>query len=127
MAGHRDEVAEVIRWAEGIEKVHECIAGRFRRPEPRRRVLDYLRGLLSLVERKNGWQLAVLSYCRREAGATRHSRWASVQRLLYNWRRRDRWDADLVRPIRDDLKTAAAAPSAPTWSRISLSGRRWRS
>ena len=55
MAGHRDEVAEVIRWAEGIEKVHECIAGRFRRPEPRRRVLDYLRGLLSLVERKNGW------------------------------------------------------------------------
>ena len=58
MAGHRDEVAEVTRWAEGIEKVHECIAGRFRRPEPRRRVLDYLRGLLSPVERKNGWQLA---------------------------------------------------------------------
>ena len=46
--------AEVARWAEGIEGVHECIAGRFRRPEPRRRVLDYLRGLLSPVERKNG-------------------------------------------------------------------------
>ena len=54
----RDEVAEVARWAEGIERVHECIASRFRRPEPRRRTLDYLRGLLSRVERKNGWQLA---------------------------------------------------------------------
>ena len=29
----RDEVAEVVRWAEGIEQVHECIAGRFQRPE----------------------------------------------------------------------------------------------
>ena len=54
----RDEVAEVARWAEGIERVHECIAGRFRRPEPRKRVLEYLKGLLSPVERKNGWQLA---------------------------------------------------------------------
>ena len=54
----RDEVAELARWAEGIEHLHECIAGRFRRPEPRRRVLEYLRGLLSPVERKNGWQLA---------------------------------------------------------------------
>ena len=42
----------------GIERVHECIAGRFRRPEPRRRALEYLKGLLSPVERKNGWQLA---------------------------------------------------------------------
>ena len=46
MATSRDEVAEVARWAEGLEWVHECIAGRFRRPEPRRRALDYLRGLL---------------------------------------------------------------------------------
>ena len=58
MAVVRDEVSEVARWDEGIERVHECIAGRFRRPEPRRRALDYLRGLLSPVERKNGWQLA---------------------------------------------------------------------
>ena len=77
MTGHRDEVAEVTRWAEGIEKVHECIAGRFRRPEPRRRVLDYLRGLLSLVERKNGWQLA------EQAGDATPD---GVQRLLYNSR-----------------------------------------
>ncbi len=82
-------MAEVTRWAEGIEKVHECIAGRFRRPEPRRRTLDYLKGLLSPVERKNGWQLA-----ERAGDATPDG----VQRLLYNYR----WDADLVR---DDLKS----------------------
>ena len=91
MAGQGDEVAEVARWAEGIERVHEWIGGRFRRPEPRRRVLDYLRGLLSPVERKNGWQLA------EQAGDTTPD---GVQRLLYNYR----WDADLVR---DDLKTYA--------------------
>ena len=88
MAGHQDEVAEVARWAEGIDAGTGCIAGRFRRPEPRRRALDYLKGLLSPVERKNGWQLA------ERAGGTPDR----VQRLLYNYR----WDADLVR---DDLKT----------------------
>ena len=88
MAGHGDEVAEVVRWAEGIDQVHQCIAGRFRRPEPRRRVLDYLRGLLSPVERKNGWQLA------EQAGDATPD---GVQRLLYNYV----WDADLVR---DDLR-----------------------
>ena len=84
----REEVAEVARWAEGIERVHECISGRFRRPEPRRRALDYLRGLLSPLERKNGWQLA------EQAGNATPD---GVQRLLYNYR----WDADLVR---DDLR-----------------------
>ena len=84
----RDEVAEVARWAEGIGRVHECIAGRFRRPEPRRRSLDYLKGLLSPVERKNGWQLA------EQAGdATPYG----VQHLLSTYV----WDADLVR---DDLR-----------------------
>ena len=83
----RDEVAEVARWADGIERAHERIAGRFRRPEPRRRALAYLRGLLSSVERKNGWQLA------EQAGDATPD---GVQRLLYNYR----WDADLVR---DDL------------------------
>ena len=84
----RDEVAEVARWAEGIERVQQCIAGRFRRPEPRRRALEYLKGLLSPVERKNGWQLA------EQAGdATPYG----VQRLLSGYV----WDADLVR---DDLR-----------------------
>ena len=83
MVAWRDEVTEVARWAEGIEQVHECIARRFRRPEPRRRALAYLRGLLSPVERKNGWQLA------EQAGDATPD---GVQRLLYNYR----WDADLV-------------------------------
>ena len=98
MTEHRDEVAEVTRWAEGIEKVHECIAGRFRRPGPRRRVLDYLRGLLSLVERKNGWRLAERPFGTAQAGDATPD---GVQRLLYN----SRWDADLVR---DDLKSYVA-------------------
>ena len=89
MTGREEELAEVARWAEGIEQVHSCIAGRFRRPEPRRRVLDYLRGLVSSVERKNGWQLA------EQAGDATPD---GVQRLLYNYR----WDADLVR---DDTKS----------------------
>ena len=48
------------KWPGGLRgsNIHERIAGRFRRPEPRRRALDYLKGLLSPVERKNGWQLA---------------------------------------------------------------------
>ncbi len=84
----REEVAEVARWAEGIVRVHECIAGRFRRPEPRKRALEYLKGLLSPVERKNGWQLA------EQAGdATPYG----VQHLLSTYI----WDADLVR---DDLR-----------------------
>ena len=85
----RNEVGEVARWAEGIERVHECIVGRFRRPEPWRRALDYLKGLLSPVERMNGWQLA------EQAGDATPD---GVQRLLYNYQ----WDADLVR---DDLKS----------------------
>ena len=88
MAVEMDDAAEVARWAEGIERVHECIAGRFRRPEPRRRVLEYLRGRLSSVERKNGWQLA------EQAGDATPD---GVQRLLSTYR----WDADQVR---DDLR-----------------------
>ena len=75
-------------WADGTEGIHQCISGRFRRPEPRRRVLEYLKGLLSPVERKNGWQLA------EQAGdATPYG----VQRLLYNYV----WDTDM---FRDDLR-----------------------
>ena len=88
MVGVIGDVAEVARWAKGIEGVHECIAGRFRRPEPRRRALDYLRALLSPVERKNGWQLA-----EQAGGATPYG----VQHLLSTYV----WDADLVR---DDLR-----------------------
>ena len=66
----------MARWAEGIEHIPD-------------RLLYYLRGLVSSVERKNGWQLA------EQAGDATPD---GVQRLLYNYR----WDADLVR---DDMKS----------------------
>ena len=89
VATDKDEVAEVARWARGIAGVHECIAGRFHRSEPRRPALEYLKGLLSSVERKNGWPLAELAGDATPDG---------VQRLLSSYV----WDADLVR---DDLSS----------------------
>ena len=88
MGTDRGEVLEVARWAEEVEEIHESIAGRFHRSEPRRRALEYLKGLISPVERKNGWQLA-----ERAGDATPDG----VQRLLSTYR----WDAHLVR---DDLR-----------------------
>ena len=76
------------RWAAGLEGVMERIGARFGRVEPRRRALAYLRGLLSPIERKNGWQLAEIAGDRTPDG---------VQDFLA----RVRWDADLVR---DDLR-----------------------
>ena len=73
MVQRDSELVEIAAWAQGIEVMHARIAGRFRRPEPRRRVLTYLKGLLSPAERKNGWQLA-------EHGGD--SRPDGVQRLL---------------------------------------------
>jgi hypothetical protein len=45
-------------WVRGLDRVAKRIAPRFVRVEPRRRAVAYLKGLLSAVERKNGWQLA---------------------------------------------------------------------
>ena len=80
--------ADVEEWAAGVDDVVERIAGRFGRSEPRRRAGAYLRGLLSRVERKNGWQLAEAAGDRTPDG---------VQEFLS----RTRWDADAVR---DDLQ-----------------------
>ncbi len=82
-------VALVEGWAGELEALAERIAPRFRRVEARRRVGAFLRGLLSGVERKNGWQLA------EQAGEQRPD---GMQRLLYQ----ARWDADAVR---DDLRS----------------------
>jgi SRSO17 transposase len=76
------------RWAQGLEEVMDRIGGRFGRVEPRRRAQAYLRGLLSPVARKNGWQLAEVVGDRTPEG---------VQDFLA----RAHWDADLVR---DDLR-----------------------
>ena len=82
------EQEEVLEWAAGLQALHERIAGRFGRREPRRRALAYLKGLLGSVERKNGWQLAEYAGDATPDG---------VQRLLATYR----WDAD---GVRDDLR-----------------------
>lgn len=82
------DTAAARTWARGLDTLHAHIAPRFRRAEPRRRALAYLRGLLSPVERKNGWQLAEVAGEATPDG---------MQRLLAA----ADWDADAVR---DDLR-----------------------
>ena len=77
------------RWAAELGEIGEVLGKRFARAEPRRRALAYVQGLLSPVERKNGWQLA------EEAGdqtpyATQHLLGRAV------------WSAE---DVRDDLQT----------------------
>jgi len=81
-------VAEVESWAAGLEEVHERIASRFSRSEPRERVVGYLGGLLAPLERKNGWTLA------EQAGEANPD---GMQRLLAT----ADWNPDRVR---DDLR-----------------------
>ncbi len=77
-------VAEAERWASGLEAVAERISRHFPRSEPRERATAYLRGLISPVERKNGWQLAEQAGDETPYG---------VQHLLG----RAEWSADEVR------------------------------
>src|SRR5712692_10471719 len=56
--GARTTPRQVCGWAQALTCLHARIAPRFARPEPRRRALAYLRGILSPTERKNSWQLA---------------------------------------------------------------------
>ena len=80
-------VTDVRHWARELDVVGARLARRFPRAEPRRRAVEYLRGLLSDAERKNGWQLA------EKAGDAAPY---GVQHLLG----RADWDADRAR---DDL------------------------
>lgn len=80
--------AEVASWTTGWDEIQERIGPRFARSEQRQRVRRYVQGLLSPVERKNGWQLA------ERAGEPRPY---GMQRLLAG----AKWDADAVR---DDLR-----------------------
>ena len=80
--------AAVVQWAATLDQVAHRLGQRFTRAEPRRRALAYLKGLLSPVQRKNGWQLAAQAGDRSPYG---------VQHLLG----RATWDAD---EVRDDLR-----------------------
>jgi hypothetical protein len=48
----------VEEWAGEINTLRGRIRACFKRVEVRERAISYLKGLLSTVERKNGWQLA---------------------------------------------------------------------
>ncbi len=82
---------DVCQWAQKLVGLHACLAPRFARAEPRRRVLGYLQGILSETERKNGWQLAEHA---------REARPDGMQRLLSQ----AVWDSD---GVRDELRTYA--------------------
>ncbi len=84
-------LADVCRWVQALFRLHARIAPRFARPEPRRRALAYLQGILSEIERKNGWQLAEHA---------REARPDGMQRLLSC----AVWDTD---GVRDDLRAYA--------------------
>ena len=80
-----DLTVETVRaWSLALAEVERRIGPRFARWDARRRVGAYLRGLLSPVERKNGWQLAEVNGDDTPYG---------VQHVLG----RAVWDADAVR------------------------------
>ncbi len=85
--------SDVCCWVQLLFRLHERLAPRFARPEPYRRVLAYLQGILSETSRKNSWQLA------EHAGEARPD---GMQRLLSQ----AVWDTD---GVRDDLRSYVAS------------------
>ncbi len=71
-----------------LNRVHEMIAGRFGRAEPRARVREYVSGLVAGLERKNGWTLTEWADQVSPDGMQRLLRWAD-------------WDVD---GVRDDVR-----------------------
>ena len=85
----RTTPSDVCRWGQALLRLHARIAPRFARPEPHRRALAFLQGILSEISRKNGWQLA------EHAGEARPD---GMQRLLSQ----AVWESD---GVRDDLRS----------------------
>jgi SRSO17 transposase len=52
------KAASIFDWRSELSALHARLGALFVRSEPRRQARLYLEGLLSAVERKNGWQLA---------------------------------------------------------------------
>ena len=86
------DAATVAGWEAARDGLHARIAPRFARPAVRRRARGFRPGLVSPVERKNGWHLA------ERRGAARPD---GVQRRLAT----AAWDTDAVR---DDLRADVA-------------------
>lgn len=98
--GAKTTFVDVRKWGQELERLHAHIAPRFARPEPRRRALAYLQGIVSSIQRKNGWQLA------EHAGETRPD---GMHRLLNS----ASWDANLVRDdLRDSILEQLGDPQA---------------
>jgi SRSO17 transposase len=88
------------RWRVLLDDLMLTIGRRFRRPEPRRRVRDLVRGLLAPLPAKNCWTLA------EYAGDTTPS---GMQDLLT----RVRWDDSEVRAdVRDFVTRQLGDPDA---------------
>ena len=80
----------VRSWIEELDAVGELLSSpHFARSEVRQRARNYLRGLLSVLERNNSWQLAEVA-----GNATPYG----IQHLLG----RANWDADDA--VRDELR-----------------------
>jgi SRSO17 transposase len=96
-----DLALETVRaWAVWLTEVERRIMPRFARREARRQAWASLRGLLSPVERKNGWQVAEVNGAPPPYG---------VQHLLG----RAQWDADEVREdVRPSLVEHLGDPQA---------------
>ncbi len=75
---------ELDKWANDFETFHARFAGLFVRSELREQATKYMRGLMSSIKRKNGWQIA-------EAIGDKVP--DPTQRLLY----KAEWDADGAR------------------------------
>src|SRR5436305_14396593 len=84
----RPSIKEMNQWRLTLEQLHQRIAPRFARPEPRHHALLYLKAILSEIPRKNGWQIAEQSSLARPYG---------MQLLLY----KAVWD---VVEVRDDVR-----------------------
>jgi SRSO17 transposase len=86
--------ADLTAWGTELEALLARADGLFARPEPRVRFADFVRGLLSAVERKNGWQLA-----ERAGHAT-----PDAQQWLLNGAS---WSADALRDLVRDYVVAS--------------------
>ena len=81
---NEQELAAIRSWNNLLAEVEQRIGQHFARAEARSRAMDYLRGLMSQVERKNSWQLAEVL-----GGSTPYG----IQHLLG----RALWNVDVVR------------------------------
>ena len=92
-------LSDIGTWPVSLFQLHERLAPRFARSEPRRHALLYLHAVISDIPRKNGWQIAEHA---------KHARPYAMQRLLSQ----AVWDHD---GVRDELRSFlwhALSPSA---------------